>query len=103
MESANKLPVDNNELLDTLGRIATISLNNDKPLADVLIEAYRAVGVDGNIIVQSSPDEEFKIVPSVGYRLDYGYYSASMINDGEDNAVKLQNSDILIFEEHLII
>ena len=43
-------------------------------------------------------DEEFKIVPSVGYRLDYGYYSASMINDGEDNAVKLQNSDILIFE-----
>lgn len=98
MESANKLPVDNNELLDTLGRIATISLNNDKPLADVLIEAYRAVGVDGNIIVQSSPDEEFKIVPSVGYRLDYGYYSASMINDGEDNAVKLQNSDILIFE-----
>lgn len=68
----------------------------DRELADMVLEAICAVGLDGVIQVQDSQERKNRLEITDGIRYDYGWYSSAFINRPVQRDVYLENPYVLI-------
>ena len=89
-------PVNDDNIFD----IATIAANNDAYLGKLIWQALNAVGRDGIITVEESPNYKTNLIVREGLEIDEGFLSHLMAN-GEDGKATYTNP--LIFTSNLNI
>jgi chaperonin GroEL len=98
-----KLHVNNDE--NILLKVATLSANGDKELANTIIEAFNAVGDEGNITIVELPGpSRYEVKRIHGYTVERGYeestkaLSNGFINDKTGSMVVLDNPIFILFD-----
>ena len=91
------IPVEGKMLND----VATISCNNDKELGAIIGEAFRTVGENGVVTMESTQDDKtyFELVDGVEY--DKGLSNPHFITNVEKNVAELENALVLILESRV--
>src|SRR5882757_8534646 len=82
-------------------QVATIAGNNDPSIGNVLAEAFLKVGKDGVITVEEGRQSETTVEVVEGMQFDRGYLSPHFVTNQERQAVELENTLILIYEEKI--
>lgn len=98
------LPMVRSSILDTAIPVRTTAelkrysfgSSADQELADMVLEAIEAVGLDGVIQVQDSQERKNRLEVTDGIRYDYGWYSSAFINRPVQRDVYLENPYVLI-------
>jgi len=90
-------PVDDDQ---TLIDVATISVNNDSALGQVVAGAYIAVDRDGSVTAEAHPgvSHSFRVVD--GIELKSGYISSGFLDKGETKR-EMENCVILFCDEEI--
>ncbi len=83
---------------DMIDNVATISTNNDKVLGKIIGDAFRAVGDNGVVMMESSTAEETEIEVIEGVQYDKGLVNSNFITDPLKKTAELENPLILILE-----
>jgi len=81
---------------DMLDSVAAISCNNDKELGAIIADAYKEVGNDGVVLMESSETNETYVELVDGVQLDCGLTSPHFITDTEKQRSVLENPLVLI-------
>jgi len=81
---------------DMLDNVATISCNNDKKLGAIIASAYKKVGDDGVVLMESSETDETYIELVDGVQLECGMTSPHFVTDTEKQRTVLENPLVLI-------
>jgi chaperonin GroEL len=83
---------------DMIDNIATISTNNDPILGKIIGDAFRAVGENGIVMMESStlPETEIEIIDGVQY--DKGLVNSHFITNPNKRVAELDNPLVLIIE-----
>ena len=83
---------------DMIDNIATISTNNDPILGKIIGDAFRAVGENGIVMMESStlPETEIEIIDGVQY--DKGLVNSHFITNTNKRVAELDNPVVLIIE-----
>ena len=81
---------------DMLDNVAAISCNNDKELGAIIADAYKKVGSDGVVLMESSETDETYVDLVDGVQLECGITSPHLITDTEKQRVVLDNPLVLI-------
>ena len=68
---------------DMLDNVATISCNNDKELGAIIADAYKKVGDDGVVLMESSETDETYVELVDGVQLECGITSPHFVTDTE--------------------
>jgi len=88
-----KIDVDDN----MLDHVASISCNNDKELGSIISEAYKTVGKDGVVLMETSDTGETYIETVDGAQLDScGLTSPHFVTNTEKQKCELDNPLVLI-------
>jgi chaperonin GroEL len=87
-----------NEMID---QVATISSNNDKELGEIIASAFKEVGKDGVVSMESAGDEitSYEIVD--GATLDKGLTNFHFITEKDKGIAELNNPLVLLVETKL--
>lgn len=75
-------------------KIARVSANGDKDIADVVFDAYKQVGQSGLIDVQESDNSITTLKHTSGMKLNKGFYSPFLINN--QNTGVFEGSDVTV-------
>jgi len=89
------------EDVSTLNSIAYTSSNSDKDIAEIVVKAFQAVGVDGLINVVSTSENKTKLSVDAGYRLNRGYLSSYFINVPDKGVCNLEKCYVIILKDKL--
>lgn len=90
------LPAETKDILN----IARISANNDETIANLVLEAYEAVGASGTIDVQENYEDAKTFVKlSQGMRFDRGWKSPFLTH--ENGVFESENVNILVYEGNI--
>jgi len=91
------IPVEGTMLND----VATISCNNDEELGSIIGKAFRTVGENGVVTMESTQDDKtyFELVDGVEY--DKGLSNPHFITNIEKNVAELENALVLILESRV--
>ena len=81
---------------ETLDHVAAISCNNDAELGSIISEAYKTVGKDGVVLMESSDTEETYVETVDGAQFDCGLTSPHFITNTDKQKAELDNPLILI-------
>ena len=81
---------------DMLDNVASISCNNDSDLGSIIADAYKKVGKDGVVLMESSESDETYVDIVDGVQIDCGLTSPHFVTDTEKQRVVLENPLILI-------
>jgi len=82
--------------------IAKISANGSERIAELVKEAYTAVGKDGSIGVQQNPDSSITTLKlSKGMMLDRGWKSPFLINKETNASWEADQVNILVYEGNI--
>ena len=81
---------------DMLDNVAAISCNNDKELGAIIADAYKKVGNDGVVLMESSETDETYVELVDGVQLECGITSPHFVTDTEKQRAILDNPLILI-------
>jgi len=81
---------------DMLDNVAAISCNNDKELGAIIADAYKKVGNDGVVLMESSETDETYVELVDGVQLECGLTSPHFVTDTEKQRVVLDNPLVLI-------
>ncbi len=81
--------------------IATISANNDKEIAEKVVEAVDVAGLDGMIYLELNQDEKTTLEKQVGYRIAPGMVYQNLYTDVGRPFVSYSNIPILILDKQL--
>ena len=81
---------------DMLDNVAAISCNNDKELGAIIADAYKKVGNDGVVLMESSETDETYVELVDGVQLESGLTSPHFVTDTEKQRVVLDNPLVLI-------
>ena len=76
---------------DMIDNVATISTNNDKVLGKIIGDAFRAVGDNGVVMMESSTVEETEIEVIEGVQYDKGLVNSNFITDPLKKTAELEN------------
>jgi chaperonin GroEL len=87
-----KIDVDDN----MLNHVATISCNNDKGLGAIIAEAYKSVGKDGVVLMETSDTEDTYVDIVDGVQFDCGLTSPHFVTNTEKHKCELESPLILI-------
>lgn len=90
----------NEDNLEKIRNIATVSLNNDKVLGDIIYQIYKTIGKEGliSVVTHNSLETEFERVN--GFEIEQGYLDKIFINS--DNAeCRLNDTAIFMFDEFI--
>src|SRR5262245_43667561 len=79
-----------------VAKIATISANGDTTIGDLIASAVGAVGLDGVIHIEQSPELETKLEVAEGTEIEGGYSSAYFVNDMERLVARLDDAYVLL-------
>jgi len=100
-----KINVDGENSEIVLHKVATLSANGDKELADAIIESFNTVGDEGNItIIEATGPSRYEIEKISGYTLDKGYeescrnFSNGFINDKSGTMIVLEKPMVVLFD-----
>ena len=81
---------------DMLNNVAAISCNNDKELGAIIADAYKKVGNDGVVLMESSETDETYVELVDGVQLECGLTSPHFVTDTEKQRAVLDNPLVLI-------
>ena len=81
---------------DKLEQVATISCNNDAVLGKIIAEAYKSVGKDGVVLMETSETEETYVEVVDGVQFDSPLTSPHFTTNTEKQRAELDNPLILI-------
>jgi len=81
---------------DMLDNVAAISCNNDKELGVIIADAYKKVGDDGVVLMESSETDETYVELVDGVQLECGLTSPHFVTDTEKQRTVLDNPLVLI-------
>ena len=81
---------------DMLSNVASISCNNDVDLGSIIADAYKKVGKDGVVLMESSETDETYVEVVDGVQIDCGLTSPHFVTDNEKQRAVLENPLILI-------
>jgi len=81
---------------DMLDNVAAISCNNDKELGAIIADAYKKVGGDGVVLMETSETEDTYVEIVDGVQVDCGLTSPHFITDKEKQRSVLENPLVLI-------
>ena len=81
---------------DKLEQVATISCNNDAVLGKIIAEAYKSVGKDGVVLMETSETEETYVEIVDGVQFDSPLTSPHFTTNQEKQKAELDNPLILI-------
>ena len=81
---------------DMLDNVASISCNNDVELGVIIADAYKKVGKDGVVLMESSDTDETYVELVDGVQLECGITSPHFVTDTEKQRAILDNPLILI-------
>ena len=81
---------------DMLDNVASISCNNDKELGAIIADAYKKVGNDGVVLMESSETDETYVELVDGVQLECGITSPHFVTDTEKQRAVLDNPLVLI-------
>jgi chaperonin GroEL len=81
---------------DKLEQVATISCNNDAVLGKIIAEAYKSVGKDGVVLMETSETEETYVEVVDGVQFDSPLTSPHFTTNAEKQRAELDNPLILI-------
>ena len=81
---------------DMLDNVAAISCNNDKELGVIIADAYKKVGKDGVVLMESSETDETYVELVDGVQLECGLTSPHFVTDTEKQRTVLDNPLVLI-------
>jgi len=79
-----------------LNNVAAISCNNDVELGKIIAEAYKTVGKDGVVLMETSDTEETYVEVVDGVQFDCGLTSPHFITNTDKQKCELDNPLILI-------
>ena len=83
----------NDHMLD---HVASISCNNDKELGGIIARAYKTVGKDGVVLMETSETEETYVETVDGAQFDCGLTSPHFVTNTDKQKAELDNPLILI-------
>ena len=87
-----KIDVDDN----MLNNVAAISCNNDVELGKIIAKAYKTVGKDGVVLMETSDTEETYVEVVDGVQFDCGLTSPHFVTNTDKQKCELDNPLILI-------
>ena len=86
---------------DMLDNVASISCNNDKELGVIISDAYKKVGKDGVVLMETSETDETYVDIVDGVQVDCGLTSPHFITDTEKQKSVLDNPLVLIVQSEI--
>lgn len=105
IQSEFVMSVEGDDYDVTLKRVAELSANGDKHIAQVILDAFDMVGSEGNMtIVETTGPSNYKIERINGYTVDIGYedslkkFANGFINDRSGTMVGMNNPVVLLFD-----
>ena len=92
------VPVSSDE---DLRRVANISVNNESGLADLIVQALKAVGNHGTVTVDEAKGFESSLDVVEGCELDRGYVSPYFVNKPARMSCEYSNPAILVTDRRI--
>lgn len=86
---------------DDLRKVANISVNHEQELADLIVEAIKAVGDHGTVTVDEAKGFESSLEVVEGCEIDRGYTSPYFVNKPSRMACELQNPAVLVTDQRI--
>lgn len=83
--------------IDDIISIATVSLNNNVVVGELIGNIYKEIGLEGFIKVKLGNTNKTTYEKTEGFQLDNGYYDKIFIND-VNNECRLRNTAVLLFD-----
>ena len=90
--------VDNDE---ELKQVALISANGEEEITDLIVEAIKASGVDGSVIVEEARGFDSSLTIVDGYRIERGYLSPYFVTNKEKMTCEFNDPLILMADRSL--
>ena len=81
-----------------IDNVATISTNNDADLGKIIGDAFRAVGDNGVVMMESSAEEHTEIELIEGVQYDKGLVNSNFVTNPLKKTAELDNPLVLIIE-----
>jgi chaperonin GroEL len=86
---------------DELLKVANISVNHERELAELIVKAIKAVGDNGTVTVDEAKGFSSSLEVVEGCELDRGYTSPYFVNKPSRMACELQNPAILVTDQRI--
>jgi chaperonin GroEL len=84
-----------------IGKVGTVSANNDKTIGEIIAQAMDKVGKDGVITVEEAKGLETSLDVVEGMQFDRGYLSPYFVTDAERMEAVLEDAYILVHEKKI--
>lgn len=81
-----------------IDNVATISVNNDPELGEVIADAFRAAGDNGIVMMEMSDLNATEIEVIDGIQYDKGLVNSHFVTNASNKAAELDNALVLIIE-----
>ncbi len=81
---------------EDLKKVALISANGEEDIANLIVSAIKASGVDGEVIVEEAKGFKSSLTVVDGYQIERGYLSPYFITDKEKSVCDFKDPLILI-------
>ena len=79
-----------------LKQVALISANGEEEIAELIVSALKASGVDGSVIVEEAKGFKSELTVVEGFRLDRGYVSPYFATDSSKMTAVYENCFVLL-------
>ena len=86
---------------DMLDNVSSISCNNDNELGVIIADAYKKVGKDGVVLMETSETDETYVDIVDGVQMDCGLTSPHFVTDTDKQRAVLENPLILIVQSEI--
>ena len=83
---------------EDLRKVALISANGEEEVADLIVSAIKASGVDGEVIVEEAKGFKSSLTVVDGYQLERGYLSPYFITDKDKSVCDFKDPLILMVD-----
>lgn len=103
VDEIKRLSIPVGDDVEKIRQIATISANGDSSIGDLIAQAFKEIGRDGNIDIEEAKSVNTEIKMMDGFEFDKGYISPYFITNRAKNICELENPNILIFEKSITV
>ena len=86
---------------DELKQVALISANGEEEITNLIVEAIKASGIDGSVIVEEARGFDSSLTIVDGYRIERGYLSPYFVTNKEKMTCEFNNPLILMADKSL--
>lgn len=87
--------------LEKIRKVATISANNDPEVGNLVMQAFKEVGINSLVTAEGSAGLDTTIDITTGMKLDRGWASPQYVTSPEEGKCVLENPYILVASERI--